>query len=108
MMKKVNNGEKFEKGKYFLSTQYSYRGHDDTHYILRNMSTKPKFLLDIEKKLSRCNERGMRGESDHLEVYQEVFSVLIENIQTFGPTMSKVKTGYEIHIRFKFLCPVYI
>ena len=64
------------------------------------MSTKPKFLLDIEKKLANCNKGGARGDSDQLELYQEIFSILIQNIQTFGPAMSKIKTGYENHIRY--------
>ena len=65
------------------------------------MSTKPKFLLDIEKKLSNCDKKGgARADSDQLELYQEIFSILIQNIQTFGPAMSKIKTGYENHIRY--------
>ena len=62
------------------------------------MSTKPKFLQDIEKKLSKNKENGDEG----LEIYREVFIKLIENIHTFGPVMASVKSGYEGYIRYTF------
>ena len=63
------------------------------------MSTKPKFLQDIEKKLAKNKENGDEG----LEIYREVFTKLIENIHTFGPVMASVKSGYESHIRYIIL-----
>ena len=60
------------------------------------MSTKPRFLQDIEKKLAKNKENGDEG----LEIYREVFTKLIENIHTFGPVMASVKSGYEGHIRY--------
>ena len=61
------------------------------------MSTKPRFLQDIEKKLAKNKENGDEG----LEIYREVFTKLIENIHTFGPVMASVKSGYEGYIRYK-------
>ena len=59
------------------------------------MSTKPRFLQEIEKRLAKSKENGDEG----LEIYREVFAKLIENIHTFGPVMTSVKAGYEGHIR---------
>ena len=61
------------------------------------MSTKPKFLIEIEKKLS--NTKDKRGDDERLELYQDIFSILIDNVQTFGPVLLKVKSGYERHIK---------
>ena len=60
------------------------------------MSTKPRFLLDVEKKLSTPPKK----DSEKFEVFQEVFSILIVNIQTFGPVLATVKDGYEKYIRY--------
>ena len=59
------------------------------------MSTKPRFLQDIEKKLAKNKEKGDEG----LEIYREVFNELIDNIHTFGTVMASVKSGYEGYIR---------
>ena len=61
------------------------------------MSTKPKFLQDIEKKLDKSQKLS---ESEKFELYQEVFSALVHNVQTFGPVLKKVQNGYESYIRF--------
>ena len=58
------------------------------------MSTKPRFLLDVERRLARAG-----GDTERLELYEEGFSALIENIATFGPVMARVKAGYDGYIR---------
>ena len=58
------------------------------------MSTKPRFLLEVERRLARAG-----GDSERLELYEEVFSSLIENIATFGPVLARVKAGYDGYIR---------
>ena len=63
----------------------------------RIMSTKPKFLTEIEKKLSKSKVK--KYESIDLDPYQEIFSILIDNVQTFGPVLLTVKNGYENYIR---------
>ena len=79
------------------------------------MSTKPKFLTDIEKRILKSS---MKDSNPKIELYRwpeiffltnifltflfparDVFTILIENIQTFGPVLSTVMTGYETHIR---------
>ena len=63
------------------------------------MSTKPKFLIEIERKLSKSKDGKVDEEEGKLGLYQEIFSILIDNVQTFGPVLQKVKAGYERHIK---------
>ena len=63
------------------------------------MSTKPKFLIEIERKLSKTKDKRVDDDAEKLELYQDIFSILIDNVQTFGPVLMKVKSGYERHIK---------
>ena len=66
-------------------------------YYSVSMSTKPKFLSDIEKRILKNNLKSDSGQQ--IELFREVFTILIENIQTFGPILGQVKAGYEDHLR---------
>ena len=65
------------------------------------MSTKPKFLSDIEKKIRRSlstKDIGSKKNVKRIDVFRDAFEFLIKNIQTFGPILAKIKGEYEEYI----------
>ena len=69
------------------------------------MTTKPKFLIDIEKKIRRSlNENQLESkqkrnlQTKRIDVFRDAFVLLIDNIQTFGPLLAQIRNEYEDYI----------
>jgi chromosome segregation ATPase len=69
------------------------------------MTTKPKFLIDIEKKIRRSlninqleSKQKRNLHTKRIEVFRDAFLLLIDNIQTFGPLLAQIRNEYEDYI----------
>ena len=69
------------------------------------MTTKPKFLIDIEKQIRRSLSKKDDDSKEkgnllikRIDVFRDAFGLLIENIQTFGPLLAQIKAEYEDYI----------
>lgn len=59
------------------------------------MSTKPRFLIDIERNIRRELRTPQEPGQKRIQVFRRAFEDLISSVQTFGPLLAQIKEEYE-------------